>query len=89
MSAGDQWKQRVLAQYAIAEADAAFQTVELGARALDRAADAQARLDEEGYTIDGLHGIRVHPLVSVVRDAEASHLRACRLLGIYDVAEGD
>lgn len=86
-SAGTYWMEQVIEQYDIEETDPAWQTVVLGARALDRAEATHRQLAEEGLTVDGLHGPRVHPCVSVARDAEASHLRACRLLGIYAATE--
>lgn len=51
---------------------------------LDRATAARQVIDSEGLTVNGLHGVRLHPLVPVERSAAAAGARLLRQLGLTD-----
>jgi len=85
MTPGDAWQARILAKFALDEADPLNDTVRLAAEALDRAAEAEAAITEHGLLIQGLHGLKANPAVAIRRDAAAEFMRLCRVLGIHDV----
>jgi phage terminase small subunit len=66
------------------ELDAAgMELLGLACRALDRAALAQAALEEDGlFQLDRYGSKRVHPGVAIVRDASTQAARLLRELGL-------
>jgi phage terminase small subunit len=84
MTAGQKWRKRILAKFPLDTADPLNDTVRLAAEAIDRAAEAQAAIEEHGLLIEGLHGKKANPAVAIKRDAVAEHLRLTRALGLHD-----
>jgi phage terminase small subunit len=64
--------------------DDELSVLELALKSLDRARNAAERLDNEGLTLPGRTGDRVHPLVAVERSASLTFGRLMRQLGLSD-----
>lgn len=52
------------------------------ALALDTAERANARIRKEGLTLEGRYGAKVHPLVSVERDARNVFVKIARMISL-------
>ncbi|MDX6593609.1 MAG: Phage terminase, small subunit [Gaiellales bacterium] len=78
---GAEFIETVTANFTVPEAQMA--SLHLAAEALDRARAAQDAIDEHGILIDGLHGPKANPAVSIKRDAVAEFMRLNRLLSIF------
>jgi phage terminase small subunit len=63
----------------------ALTQLELACNALVRWREARQVLDEEGLTLPGRWGERLHPLVNVERDSRVAALRALRELDLEGV----
>lgn len=63
----------------------ALAMLELGCSALVRWREARQVLDEEGLTLPGRWGERLHPLVNVEKDSRIAALRALRELDLEGV----
>lgn len=62
--------------------DGARALLEVALRAKDRAAAARAIVDAEGMVVAVGKGVRAHPLIAVVKDAEGIFLKSWRQLGL-------
>jgi phage terminase small subunit len=84
MTKGQLWQRRILAKFPLEDTDPLRDTVRLAAESVDRAAEAQASIEEHGLLVEGLHGPKANPAVAIKRDAVAEFLRLSRALGIHD-----
>lgn len=55
---------------------------------LDQAEEARKRLQNEGFLVQGLHTVRIHPAVSVQRGSLLAAARLFHLLGVQQVGGG-
>jgi hypothetical protein len=55
---------------------------------LDQAEAARKRLETDGFLVQGLHTVRIHPAVSVQRGSLLAAARLFHLLGVQEVASG-
>lgn len=79
------WWKAVADRYELQEHH--FKLLEMAATSWDRSEQARATLKEEGLTIDGRFGKKVHPAVNIERDNKLLFARMIRELNLSETPD--